>query len=271
MANNRNNLPEDAIKQIQEMTETEQYEANVRYNILECSQCGTINGTTDDKVLSFPGRCNFCGSQQKIAAVNLTRSEHDKFWAEFYQNRYDHNYSLDPNFWCYIFRCPKCKDVIVNHLYEKKEPPPCKSCGRKTVLYRTFSDQREFSIVFNVLLDELNATRRNKSACFITTAVCKTLQKQDDCVELEQFRYFRDTYMQKTSELRSEVLEYYEIAPKICTEIEKEGEIFASEKYSMIWATYLKPAFEALNCGDKERTYDLYKNMVLRLKKELNK
>ena len=105
--------------------------------------------------------------------------------------------------------------------------------------------------------------------CFITTAVCQTLKKPDDCEELTKFRCFRDTYMQKTEALRSEIAEYYEIAPRICIEIEKAGNDKASEKYALIWETSLKPAFEALDYGDLQKTYGIYKKMVLDLKQEL--
>jgi hypothetical protein len=105
------------------------------------------------------------------------------------------------------------------------------------------------------------------SGCFITTAVCKTLDKPDDCEELTKFRHFRDTFMQGTAEMRAEVQEYYEVAPKICDEIEKSGEKNASEKYANIWETSLKPAFEFLNLGNNEKTHELYRKMVLGLRK----
>ena len=110
---------------------------------------------------------------------------------------------------------------------------------------------------------------KDQKDCFITTAVCQTLKKPDDCEELTKFRCFRDTYMQKTEALRSEIAEYYEIAPRICVEIEKAGNEKASEKYAMIWETSLKPAFEALDYGDLQKTYGIYKKMVLDLKQEL--
>ena len=114
----------------------------------------------------------------------------------------------------------------------------------------------------------MHAPKKN-GGCFITTAVCDMMGKPDDCIELKKFRHFRDTYMQTTEEMRNEVLEYYEIAPKICAEIEKEGEKVASYKYHAIWETSLKLAFEALERGNEREAYDVYKNMVLGLKKEL--
>jgi len=101
--------------------------------------------------------------------------------------------------------------------------------------------------------------------CFITTAVCKTLQKPDDCEELMKFRFFRDTFMQETPEMRAEVAEYYIVAPKICDAIDKYGEE-ANEKYLSIWEEYLKPAFETLDNGKLHDAHDLYKKMVFELK-----
>jgi hypothetical protein len=104
--------------------------------------------------------------------------------------------------------------------------------------------------------------------CFITTAVCKTLQKPDDCRELIKFRHFRDTFMQTTEEMRSEVFEYYEAAPQICASIDANGKKAAFEKYASIWEQSLKPAFAALEKGQNLDAYNIYKKMVLDLKRE---
>jgi hypothetical protein len=110
--------------------------------------------------------------------------------------------------------------------------------------------------------------KKKKGGCFITTAVCKTLQKPDNCVELMKFRHFRDTFMRKSPKMCAEVEEYYEIAPKICVAIDQSGDEIATKKYALIWEKSLKPAFEALDKGDDEKTYVLYKNMVMELKNE---
>ena len=113
-----------------------------------------------------------------------------------------------------------------------------------------------------------NFSEGGGGGCFITTAVCKTQGKTDDCAELMSFRHFRDTFMQKTSEMSAEVEEYYEIAPKICARIDSGGAEIAAEKYAQIWGNYLKHAFVALETGELQKTYIIYKDMVLHLKKE---
>jgi len=82
------------------------------------------------------------------------------------------------------------------------------------------------------------------------------------------FRHFRDTFMQKTTEMRAEIQEYYNIAPKICAAIDSSGAKTAAEKYSSIWEFSLKPAFSALVAGDNKKAHGIYKDMVLDLKKE---
>ncbi|GHT58055.1 hypothetical protein FACS1894109_11530 [Spirochaetia bacterium] len=105
----------------------------------------------------------------------------------------------------------------------------------------------------------------SNGSCFITTAVCKTMTKPDDCVELETLRNFRDTFMMETPGMHDEVHEYYHIAPQICRAIEKT-EDSGAKVYSEIWKKYLEPAVEAVNAGKKQEAHDIYRGMVLDLK-----
>ncbi len=106
---------------------------------------------------------------------------------------------------------------------------------------------------------------RNHGGCFITTAVCKTFGKPDDCPELTAFRTFRDTYMKEDEALNNEVNNYYEIAPKICAEIDAKGEAAARIEYERIWHTYLSKAYDALNNNEFKKAYQIYKDMVSKL------
>ena len=107
----------------------------------------------------------------------------------------------------------------------------------------------------------------NQGNCFITSAVCRTFGKPDNCQELMAFRHFRDTYMAERNDLSHEVQKYYEIAPAICTAIDSKGDLIAKQEYARIWDDHLSKAFEALNNNELEKTYDIYKNMVLSLEK----
>lgn len=116
--------------------------------------------------------------------------------------------------------------------------------------------------------DNSDSSSSDDGGCFITTAVCGSLGKPDNCEELTLFRRFRDTYMQQTVDMRSDIAEYYEVAPKICTAIDALGKQKADKVYGQIWNEMLKPTFNALKKGEMDKTYRLYKGMVMTLKKK---
>ncbi|GMO36365.1 MAG: hypothetical protein Ta2B_16420 [Termitinemataceae bacterium] len=147
----------------------------------------------------------------------------------------------------------------------------CCWCGKQIGAYGYVAQNKQGISMYRVCSikcrEEMSEYNKNK-LCFITTAVCKAFNKPDDCLELTKFRHFRDTFMQTTPEMKAEIEEYYDIAPQICTAINLSGEKIASEKYSAIWTNSLKPAFEALDIGELEKTHDIYKKMVRDLQKE---
>ncbi len=100
--------------------------------------------------------------------------------------------------------------------------------------------------------------------CFITTAVCESFGKPDDCYELTSFREFRDTYMLGTPEGRALVEEYYDVAPAIVTCIDL-GEDRAAV-YKGIWREWLSPCLSDIEAGRMEACGRRYREMVERLK-----
>lgn len=104
---------------------------------------------------------------------------------------------------------------------------------------------------------------RRSVLCYITTAVCRSLGKPDDCYELNTLRNYRDAYLLSTTEGRELVQEYYNIAPTIVKRIDKEN---AAEKiYKDIWNTYLNPCISMIENGENEKCRDLYSSMVRKL------
>lgn len=57
--------------------------------------------------------------------------------------------------------------------------------------------------------------------CYITTAVCKSLGKADDCYELETLRNYRDQYLMEERHGVELVKEYYNTAPTIVKHIDR--------------------------------------------------
>jgi len=107
---------------------------------------------------------------------------------------------------------------------------------------------------------------QRKGLCFITSAVCETLQKPDDCYELTAFRRFRDTYMLESEDRRSKVEEYYRIAPVIVNSIQMNPD--ADQRYQAIWTEYLQPCLAALEEGRMEACENLYTGMVYTMKSQ---
>lgn len=115
-------------------------------------------------------------------------------------------------------------------------------------------------------LESLNQPPQNQnSGCFITTAVCDTFGKSDDCYELTTFRKFRDEWLTVQPDGRSLILEYYEIAPRIVANINRLSE--AKKIYKNIWKQYLAPCLNFINCGDNFSCKQKYIDMVHELKK----
>ena len=104
---------------------------------------------------------------------------------------------------------------------------------------------------------------RRSVFCYITTAVCKSLGKPDDCYELNTLRSYRDSYLLSTEEGRQMVDEYYNIAPTIVKRIDREKN--AGAIYEDIWKTYLSPCIDLIERGENEKCRDLYSSMVRKL------
>lgn len=101
---------------------------------------------------------------------------------------------------------------------------------------------------------------KKRKLCFITTAVCDSLGKPDDCYELQAFRAFRDSYLLETEEGTRLVEQYYDLAPSIVNTINVLSE--QDEIYMSLWQEYLKPCLEYINQGQQEACKQAYIDMV---------
>ncbi len=105
-----------------------------------------------------------------------------------------------------------------------------------------------------------------KRYCYITTAVCQSLGKPDDCYELELLREYRDGYLAGTEDGEALVRYYYDVAPTIVKHINREPE--SSRIYREIWQEYLSPCIRLIEKDEKEECRVLYQNMVESLAKK---
>lgn len=100
--------------------------------------------------------------------------------------------------------------------------------------------------------------------CYITTAVCDSMNKPDDCYELNLLREYRDNYLlNETVDGSQIVAEYYDIAPTIVKRINKEED--ATLIYQGIWEDYLQPCIHYIEEENNEASKVLYTEMVKEL------
>ena len=115
-----------------------------------------------------------------------------------------------------------------------------------------------------------NGTHRGNSdnGCFITTALCQSFNKPDDCRELTAFRNFRDNFLASEPDGKALIAQYYETAPQIVRRIDAQSN--ATEIYRSIWTQYLAPCLNFLDNGDNLSCKARYVEMVSALQKKFH-
>jgi len=108
----------------------------------------------------------------------------------------------------------------------------------------------------------------NQKSCFITTAVCTSFHKTDDCYELTMFRNFRDKWLSKEADGNTLINEYYRIAPSIVQNIDSYPN--ASDIYLQIWNHYLRPCLHYIETGENMHCKKLYIEMVKALEEKFH-
>jgi len=100
----------------------------------------------------------------------------------------------------------------------------------------------------------------HKKWCYITTAVCETLGKPDDCYELTLFRNYRDGYLSEQPDGEEAISEYYDVAPTIVKRINRLPD--RREIYESIWKQYLNPCVSLIEGHEEQACKELYIKMV---------
>jgi len=106
--------------------------------------------------------------------------------------------------------------------------------------------------------------KEKSGGCFITTAVCGSLGKSDDCYELTLLRNFRDIWLSKQDTGGELIKEYYAVAPAIVEAIDKLKD--KNDIYAMIYEKYIQPCISFIKSGKETECMNLYRDMVNTLK-----
>ena len=104
------------------------------------------------------------------------------------------------------------------------------------------------------------------SGCFITTAVCESFDRPDDCAELTAFRHFRDNWLAMQPGGAELISRYYRTAPAIVAAIDSSPGRAAV--YRGIWNDYLCRCLRLIEEGQFDTCKHLYIKMVEDLGKQ---
>lgn len=111
----------------------------------------------------------------------------------------------------------------------------------------------------------IESAKKLREGCYITTAVCKSFGKADDCYELQMFRKFRDQWLKCQSDGEMFIQEYYRTAPIIVEKINSKDK--SNLIYEEIWNKYLKTCLYYIEIRQYEPCKKLYIQMVQDMKK----
>jgi hypothetical protein len=102
--------------------------------------------------------------------------------------------------------------------------------------------------------------KNNSGGCFISTAVCSTLGKDDDCRELSLLRRFRDDVMAKDPRWKPLIGEYHALAPEIAARMlaARDGREWAKRLYDV----YLADCIRLIEAGEHARAIERYRDMI---------
>ena len=133
------------------------------------------------------------------------------------------------------------------------------------VIGRKWSEHFKNSPIQAADFDSLNKGFRRK-LCYITTAVCESVGRPENCYELNLIKNYRDQYLGSTPEGAELVDQYYDIAPTIVKRINKEAD--RREKYLFLWENYIRPCVRLIEQNQNDECRQKYTEMVELLKKD---
>lgn len=103
-----------------------------------------------------------------------------------------------------------------------------------------------------------------RKLCYVTTAVCESLQKPEDCYELRILKNYRDAYLASSQEGSELIAQYYDMAPTIVKRVNKCAD--KEEIYRMLYETYISPCVHLIEEAKNEECLKKYQEMVEMLK-----
>ena len=181
--------------------------------------------------------------REQEAALEQVKKKNEKFTVQ-----------MDKNMFMAVYVLPSIKEIRGNRANELAEAI-CKEWGS------SFKDSNIIASDYDSIVQGFK-----RKLCYVTTAVCRNLNKGEDCEELRLIKEFRDGYLASTKEGMALIEEYYDIAPTLVKRIAKDAE--AQAKYIWLWNNYLAPCVACIKAGRQEECKETYCEMMEELRKE---
>ena len=168
-------------------------------------------------------------------------------------------------------KCPKCG---------KFRPRDCLNCGSGDIYFAGMNchklmECRTCGSQWNIIKCSCGCSYNifeqpdaNVGGCYITSAVCTSLNKPDDCYELNLLRQFRDDCLKNEADGQKLIDEYYNTAPSIVQKINlKEN---SSEILQDIYIEYISPCIGLIEKNEYLNCKNMYCKMVRDLQQKMS-
>lgn len=102
--------------------------------------------------------------------------------------------------------------------------------------------------------------------CYITTAVCESMNLPEDCSEITILEDYRDNYLRSTEDGSKLINEYYDIAPTIVKRINRSSN--SNDIYHDLYVNHISICLSDIENNNLEACKDKYVKMVNELKEK---
>lgn len=119
-----------------------------------------------------------------------------------------------------------------------------------------YSSQNDYS----TRTETYQSSSSDDGFCVITTAVCRTLGKPDDCDELMSMRAYRDAAAERNPLVAALIEEYYRVAPLLIEKINRLEN--SSYEYKRLWNDFIVDTYRSIKAGDSRAATFKYIEMV---------
>lgn len=117
-----------------------------------------------------------------------------------------------------------------------------------------------------VASDKWDSGETSDSWCFISTACTESKELPDDCKELNCLRHFRDLFVSNLPNGDELIKEYYEVAPKIVSAINKTKH--PEKVYSRLYEELVSKTVNLINSNQKQEAFNNCISIVRELEQE---